>query len=323
MRNTLTSACPGEAPSDERIRQQLARILASAEFVVPQRSRRLFKFIVDETLCGRGGSLKAFSIAQDVFDRDASFDAQNDPCVRITAGQVRSALERYYLIAGSADDVLIMIPKGQYAAAFKSRSLAQVACESDDNVVAPAETALPKKLGVTSKNRRWMVGAAAAVAIAFASLTFAIDLGQRDGGTVAVSAKGRPSILVESPTVAGGDDSSFSIGFRDEVITALAKEQILVFSSGKTKLPATPTFAMQSGVQTDGSDLRVNVRVVRTVDGVVVWAAGYHANLKAEKTLDIQANIAGSLALAIARPIGMADGQVAVARPDAALYQWR
>ena len=59
--------------------EQLDRILSSRDFDLPQRARRFLQFTIEETLDGRGGYLKAFTIAQVVFGRDASFDAQSDP----------------------------------------------------------------------------------------------------------------------------------------------------------------------------------------------------------------------------------------------------
>ena len=43
---------------------------------------------------GHGEQLKAFAIAQAVFVRDASFDGQNDPVVRIEAGRIRRRRQR-------------------------------------------------------------------------------------------------------------------------------------------------------------------------------------------------------------------------------------
>jgi tetratricopeptide (TPR) repeat protein len=51
-----------------------------------------------------------------------SFDPQSDPIVRIEAGRVRRALERYYLTAGSSDPVVIRIPKGSYVPSFSRRT---------------------------------------------------------------------------------------------------------------------------------------------------------------------------------------------------------
>src|SRR4051794_28694801 len=104
------------------MRDELARVLGSPDFVVPSRARRVLCYIVEETLCGRADRIKSFSIATDVLGRDSSFDGSNDPVVRIEAGRVRRALEHYYLTSGAGDPLVITIPKGGYVPAFTSQA---------------------------------------------------------------------------------------------------------------------------------------------------------------------------------------------------------
>ncbi|MGO4838446.1 hypothetical protein AB4144_39985, partial [Rhizobiaceae sp. 2RAB30] len=105
----------------EDCRAQLSRILNSTEFDATERERRFLGYVADETLAGRGIRIKAYTIAIEVFGRDASFDPQNDPIVRVEAGHLRRAIERYYLTAGQTDPILITIPKGGYVANFAQR----------------------------------------------------------------------------------------------------------------------------------------------------------------------------------------------------------
>lgn len=116
-------------PEPQAVRDHLARILASRNFVVPQRVQGFLTYVVEETLAGRGDRLKAIAIATDVFGRGLDFDAMNDPVVRIEAGRLRRALERYYLLSGSDDPVIIDIPKGTYTPTFTQREGAIVAEE--------------------------------------------------------------------------------------------------------------------------------------------------------------------------------------------------
>jgi hypothetical protein len=116
-----TSAVAEDALPVEACTAQLARILDSEDFEATDRERRFFGYVVEETLAGRGGRIKAYSIAVEVFGRNASFDPQNDPIVRINAGHLRRSLERYYLTAGRTDPVLITIPKGGYVPNFEAR----------------------------------------------------------------------------------------------------------------------------------------------------------------------------------------------------------
>jgi hypothetical protein len=62
--------------SAQQIRQQLARICAAEEFQRSKRSRRFLSYIVEETLAGRVGRIKAYSVALSVLDRDDTFGVQ-------------------------------------------------------------------------------------------------------------------------------------------------------------------------------------------------------------------------------------------------------
>lgn len=106
------------APSPEAIREALRRILAAPEFDASDRNRAFLKHVVEETLEGRAGRIKAYTIATTVFGRGANFDPQLDSIVRIEAGRLRRALEHYYLTAGVTESVRITLPRGCYAPNF-------------------------------------------------------------------------------------------------------------------------------------------------------------------------------------------------------------
>ena len=80
--------------------------------------REFFRFIVEKTLAGRAHEIKGYTVATQVFGRRADFDPVKDPIVRIQAGRLRRALERYYQVAGRQDRVRIVIPLGTYVPAF-------------------------------------------------------------------------------------------------------------------------------------------------------------------------------------------------------------
>lgn len=108
--------------TDHEIRSQLERILSHPEFRATDRIRDFLRFVVEESLAGNARQLKGFTIATEVFGRDQDFDAAHDPVVRIQAGRLRRAIERYYLVAGANDPIVIDIPKGGYAPVFKAPS---------------------------------------------------------------------------------------------------------------------------------------------------------------------------------------------------------
>jgi len=109
------------APPAEDVRAQLERILSHRDFEATDRTREFLRFVVEETLAGRAGRLKGYTIAIEVFGRPADFDANLDPIVRIQAGRLRRALEHYYLVAGGNDPLRIDVPKGQYVPTFASQ----------------------------------------------------------------------------------------------------------------------------------------------------------------------------------------------------------
>ncbi len=120
------------SPSAPAIRAELKRILDSPDFVGTQRSKDFLRFVVEETLAGRGDMIKAYTIATRVFGRDKDFDPLLDPIVRVQAGKLRRVLERYYLITGDPADVRIDIPKGGYVPVFEQEDPVESASAQED-----------------------------------------------------------------------------------------------------------------------------------------------------------------------------------------------
>ncbi|MEC9245502.1 MAG: hypothetical protein VYB05_12075 [Pseudomonadota bacterium] len=116
----------GEGSTDKEQLEVLEALLQSPDFRASDRNRRFLRFIVEETLAGRADRIKAFTIAVDVFGRDASFDATLDPIVRIAAGQLRKSLSDYYAGPGKSDPVHISIPLGAYVPVFERQGSANM-----------------------------------------------------------------------------------------------------------------------------------------------------------------------------------------------------
>jgi adenylate cyclase len=103
---------------DAEVYQSLDKICSSDEFSAKDKTSRLLKFLVDETLAGRGENLKQYTIGTTVFDRLKSFNSELDPVVRIQAGRLRRSLDLYYAHEGKDDVIHIVIPKGSYVPLF-------------------------------------------------------------------------------------------------------------------------------------------------------------------------------------------------------------
>lgn len=111
-----------EQPNAADIRAALDRIVASPGLKNSPQLAHFLTFVVDETLAGRGDRIKAYSIAADAFGRDADFDPQNDPIVRVEASRLRRALGHYYTNGGAGDPVVIDLPRGRYVPVFKTNN---------------------------------------------------------------------------------------------------------------------------------------------------------------------------------------------------------
>src|SRR5438309_6697900 len=105
--------------ADEKVAEQLNRILASKAFRQADRLKRFLSFIVEETIAGRGEHLKEFVVGVEVFGKPESFDPRNDPIVRVQARRLRAQLARYYREEGPDSEVVIELPKGGYAPVFR------------------------------------------------------------------------------------------------------------------------------------------------------------------------------------------------------------
>jgi hypothetical protein len=100
----------------------LDRILASPGFDKSEQLKSFLRFIVEETIAGRGEQIKAYTIAVDALGRDVNFDPQLDPIVRVEAGRLRRALEHYYAREGRYAPMIIELPIGHYLPVFREVS---------------------------------------------------------------------------------------------------------------------------------------------------------------------------------------------------------
>jgi serine/threonine protein kinase/Flp pilus assembly protein TadD len=114
---TVAAAQKGEKPSPEAIRAHLEKILAFLSN--SPNSKKLLRYVVEETLAGREEGLKEYTIAIGVFEKGEDFDSNVDNTVRREANRLRQRLDTYYNGPGHADEVRIQIPKGAYRPVFR------------------------------------------------------------------------------------------------------------------------------------------------------------------------------------------------------------
>jgi hypothetical protein len=138
------------APNDERIREELHRVLSSHEFRSSKRSQDFLRYVVENTLNGHGDMLKERTIGIDVFGRSTSYDPSDDATVRVKAGEVRKRLGLYYSDQGAANPIRIELPSGTYIPEFRVAH-AQAGAEP-----APAARAAAAEHAPGIERRAWL-----------------------------------------------------------------------------------------------------------------------------------------------------------------------
>lgn len=109
----------GRDITPNEIRRELERILSSSMFSTADRMKRFLRFVVEETLEGRGDNLNELLLGMAVYDRDRKFDPRLDSIVRVDAGRLRAKLREFYGSEGVSSPIGIEIPKGSYKPVFK------------------------------------------------------------------------------------------------------------------------------------------------------------------------------------------------------------
>ncbi|SFJ71396.1 TolB amino-terminal domain-containing protein [Bosea sp. OK403] len=305
--------------SADDVRAELDRLFASPEFNVPSRAKKFLRYIVEESLAGRAARIKAYTVGTKVFERDPGFDAQNDPVVRIEAGRLRRALERYYLIAGLTDSIVISIPKGGYVPFFEVRAAQQI---------LPLVPSLPPpdKVGPQPLPRRmaWL-GAGVAISAAL-FIGIALPSGSRNVPRLTIEAPAGPTLAV-MPFVNLGDIPEAKIyaeGLTEEMMSQVARFKELSVLGRETSRNILPgaditqihralgaRYVLEGSVRAATYQLRVTGRLLDAGTGAVLWSQSYDGDLRVHDLFTIQNDVAQKVATAIAQPYGIifqADG---------------
>jgi Tol biopolymer transport system component len=103
--------------SDRLVRSQLSKILANEIFSRSERLSAFLRFVVEETLAGRGTTLKEQVLALALYGRRPD-STSDDSIVRTDARRLRDKLRAYYSENGH-EPIVILLPKGSYTPVFE------------------------------------------------------------------------------------------------------------------------------------------------------------------------------------------------------------
>ena len=166
---------PTSPAEREAVQEQLERILAHPSFKHSKRYPNLFRYVVEHTLSGEG-HLKERTLGVEVFGRDPGYDTNEDPVVRITAGEIRKRIAQYYHEPGRETELRIDLPPGSYVPEFHlpaERTSVGLARAIPASILQPAP---PRRL-LSSRARWWGYAIlAAALVVVFVRIAWVRSL---------------------------------------------------------------------------------------------------------------------------------------------------
>ncbi len=265
----IDDAAQAEVP-DDAVRSAFQAIVGSTVFTGSERLIGFLRYVVDETLEGRGERLKEYSIALAVFGQSESFDPQTNTIVRVQAGRLRRRLDMYYLTDGSGDPVAISIPKGGYVPRFEQRHAAPAVRETGSANGKAAEQV------------------------------------SEDKQPAAETASPSIAVLPFDNYSADPEDRFFADGLTEEIIANLARfKDLFVFSRLTTAKLAQDgadmrqlrdelgvDFVLEGSVRKSGSAVRVRVQLIDAASDGHVFSESFDRPCTPEEVFEIQDEIA-------------------------------
>ena len=323
---------PDAGLTPDALRAEMERVLASETFPASRRRRDLLRYVVEETLAGRADRLKGFSIGVAVFGRDAAFDPQTDPVVRLEARRLRRDLESHYDATGDTDGVRITVPKGGYVPHVERRTAAD-----EPSPAVPAEEA-PSRPGAASaapRARSRLAATAAACVLAFVLLGLGIWGAWRPGATLPADETSQgPAIIVLPFASLGADaqDRFLAAGMAQDLIAELMRFPDFRLFSTLASFEQSPVaepvalgrrlgvgYVVQGGLRSDAAELHVQVLLTDAKTGEVVWSGEYDRPLTPGNIYEVQAALSAEIATTLGQPYGVVPSQETrrLARGDA------
>lgn len=191
-----------DSPGPEAIRAALERIIASPQLESSPSLCRFIRYVVEETLEGRGGMIKEYSLGAEVFGRGDEFDPRIDPIVRVQARNLRARMAKYYEGPGAAEPVIIDLPKRTYVPVFSARRADAAAETATAEAVAakippgeaappevPAAHAAPAETPRAGRNRLRIAAAGVVIAVTAGVLSIPVRPSQPHSHTAPAAAQ--------------------------------------------------------------------------------------------------------------------------------------
>ncbi len=312
--------------SDAEILYALERILKSETFTNSNRLQAFLRYVVVETLSGRERSLKAYTIATEVFGRTNDFDPQTDSIVRVQARNLRQHLEQYYAAEGKDDPVIIKIPSGHYVPQFQSMTR-ELVRENRDSIEHKNTFNQPKSIVNHPVIAVLLIGfaifliallgryATEADSVSIAA-SFVRHENQQSNEYGAHPSMG-PSLAILTFQNSSTDDPLSSVNL--EGLSLAITEEISRFKDlyilGHTGVGRLQNYqdaqnlgidyALSGAAGIHDGHLNVFIQLVDVSTRQVLWSKSFQHLLDIGKTYELQREIARSVAITVGQPYGV------------------
>jgi len=305
-------------PAPDDVRAQLERMTASDDFIRSPQLGAFLRFVVESVLQGKSDRIKAYTIGVDVLRRDAKFDPQLDPIVRVEATRLRRTIDRYYAGLGADDMVRIDLPRGSYIQTFSQRP------------------ALP---GVTADSstldRFWSIRLLLVAAVALIVIAAVVALSQRrvpapavatpPSGVVQPTAaalppgNGLPVLMMPAFEVSGtpGPRSIAARSLQETLSNAFTHFDLVNVqlesdhqaAAGNAVAPARDAnadYRFSGSVEyADDGAARLLFRLIDVADGSIVWSRAFDGVLGGDDKAAAEERIVRELAGILLQPFGV------------------
>ncbi len=314
--------------SPQEIQDTLTLITQSGAFLRSKQLQRLLRFLIEETLAGRGERLKEYVLGVEVFGRPDSYDPRLDSIVRVEARRLRAALEQYYADEGAANPLIVDLVKGSYVPSFRRRS--------PDN--SPHQSLPLKSLSSLAwLQKKWTRTAIAAAAIltvaAASSYWFARPSRVRLPLNAAIG------VLPFENLSGDAENEFFCFGLMDEITTELAKTLGLrvVARTSAERFKRGDDIAsiarqlkvdavLEGSVRSSGGRVLVSAQLINAADSFHIWSEMYQR--PSVDSIAAQDQIAQAIASAVRQYLGGNAGKTTrqvhySSDPQANLLYWK
>jgi TolB-like protein len=305
-------------PTPDEVRAQLERMTASDDFNRSPQLGAFLRFVVESVLQGKSDRIKAYTIGVDVLRRDAKFDPQLDPIVRVEATRLRRTIDRYYAGLGADDTIRIDLPRGSYI---------------------PTLTRRPAFPGVTAQSstfdRFWSIRLLMVAIVALIVIAVVVALSQRRvpapgvamaPGTAQPAAAALPPgnglpVLMMPPFEVSGTPGPRSIAVRSlqetlsnafthfdlvNVQLESADHQVAAGNEAAPARDANANYRFSGSVEyADDGAARLSFRLIDVADGSIVWSRVFDRVLGGDDRAAAEERIVRELAGILLQPFGV------------------